>query len=163
MKKHYYLFSALLIITLSIIGCKIRNQRVDYLKEEKFKITKTINAVIGWAANKDTGLLFSAIAHDSNFLEIHPTKHIVKGIKQFKGSISFFLSPDFKAVKYEIHDLQINVSETGTVAWFYCTLNDINEWKGQPANWENTRWTGVLEKRNGKWKMVQQHFSFAKE
>jgi hypothetical protein len=47
------------------------------------------------------------------------------------------------------------------VAWFYCILDDINEWKGQPANWENTRWTGVLEKRDGRWVMAQQHFSFA--
>jgi hypothetical protein len=34
-------------------------------------------------------------------------------------------------------------------------------WDGQPANWENTRWTGVLEKRGGRWVIVQQHFSFA--
>ena len=42
-------------------------------------------------------------------------------------------------------------------------LDDMNEWKGQPANWENTRWTGVTEKRDGKWVIVQQHFSFAVE
>jgi hypothetical protein len=47
------------------------------------------------------------------------------------------------------------------VAWFFCILDDINEWKGQPANWENTRWSGVLEKRSGRWVMAQQHFSFA--
>lgn len=40
-------------------------------------------------------------------------------------------------------------------------LDDINEWKGQPANWENTRWTGVLEKRDNNWIIVQMHFSFA--
>ena len=27
--------------------------------------------------------------------------------------------------------------------------------------WKNTRWTGVLEKREGRWVMAQQHFSFA--
>ena len=29
------------------------------------------------------------------------------------------------------------------------------------ANWEDTRWTGVLEKRklNGKWLIVRRHFS----
>jgi len=49
------------------------------------------------------------------------------------------------------------------VAWFFCILDDINEWKGQPATWENTRWTGVLEKRDGRWVTVQQHFSFAND
>jgi hypothetical protein len=42
-------------------------------------------------------------------------------------------------------------------------LDDVNEWRGQPANWMNTRWTGALEKRDGKWVIVQMHFSFAKE
>jgi hypothetical protein len=27
----------------------------------------------------------------------------------------------------------------------------------------NTRWTGVLEKREGKWLIVQMHFSFASD
>jgi hypothetical protein len=29
--------------------------------------------------------------------------------------------------------------------------------------WKDTRWTGVLEKRNGKWLIVQMHFSFASD
>ena len=57
-------------------------------------------------------------------------------------------------------DLNITLSQNHDVAWFYCKLNDYNTWKGEPANWENTRWTGVLEKRNGLWVMMQQHFSF---
>jgi len=42
-------------------------------------------------------------------------------------------------------------------------LDDINTWAGQPANWENARWTGVLKKRDGKWVIGQQHFSFPRE
>jgi len=37
----------------------------------------------------------------------------------------------------------------------------MNTWAGKPANWENARWTGVLENRDGRWQIVQQHFSFA--
>ena len=50
------------------------------------------------------------------------------------------------AISYEIRDLKISISECGTVAWYYCVLDDINEWKGRPAEWKDTRWTGVLEK-----------------
>ena len=57
----------------------------------------------------------------------------------------------------------INISKDRTVAWYYCMLNDINDWDGQPVNWKNTRWTGVLEKREDKWRMVQMHFSYAVE
>jgi hypothetical protein len=40
-------------------------------------------------------------------------------------------------------------------------LDDINEYKGNPASWVNVRWTGVLEKRAGNWVIVQMHFSKA--
>ncbi len=39
-------------------------------------------------------------------------------------------------------------------------LDDINTWKGLDFSWRNIRWTGVLEKREGQWKIVQMHFSF---
>jgi hypothetical protein len=32
---------------------------------------------------------------------------------------------------------------------------------GKPASLENARWTGVVEKRDGCWVIVHQHFSFA--
>ena len=92
---------------------------------------------------------------------MHPDGAVVKGFEDFKKAEKFWGSPDFKAVRYEIRDLKIKLSKSGDVAWFYCILDDINEWKGQPANWENARWTGVLEKRDGRWMMAQQHFSFA--
>lgn len=128
---------------------------------EKQQVLLAIHSSIGWAANKDTALLYSVIAKDKDFLEVHPSTRVVHGFNEFRKAEAFWLNPDFKAVRYEIKDLKINISQSGTVAWFYCVLDDINEWKGQPANWENTRWTGVLEKRDGQWRTVQQHFSFA--
>lgn len=124
-------------------------------------IEQSIRACIGWAKTKDFRVLYNVIANDPDFLEVHPDGAVVKGFEDFKKAEKFWGSPDFKAVRYEIRDLKIKLSKSGDVAWFFCILDDINEWKGQPANWENTRWTGVLEKRDGRWVTVQQHFSFA--
>jgi ketosteroid isomerase-like protein len=125
------------------------------------QIEQSIRNCIGWARNKDFRLLYSVIANDPDFLEVHPDGAVVKGFEEFKKSETFWGSPDFKAVRYDIRDLKIKISKSANVAWFFCILDDINEWKGQPANWENTRWSGVLEKRGGRWIMAQQHFSFA--
>ena len=133
------------------------------VQQEKQLVEKVIHSSIGWAKNKDINLLYCVIANDTSFLEIHPENKIVKGFEEFRKAENFWLHRDFKAIRYEIKDLSINFSNSGDVAWFFCMLDDINEWKGRPANWENTRWTGVLEKRNGKWVIVQQHFSFASE
>jgi len=131
-------------------------------EDETARIERAIRACIGWAATKDFHLLYNTIANDADFLEVHPDGNVVRGFEEFKKAEKVWGSPDFKAIRYEIRDLRIKLSRSKDVAWFFCILDDINEWKGQPANWENTRWTGVLEKRNGRWVMVQQHFSSAK-
>jgi ketosteroid isomerase-like protein len=131
--------------------------------DELSPIEQAIHACIGWAKTKDFGLLYGVIANDADFIEVHPDGTIVRGFEEFRKAEAFWGSPDFKAVRYEIRDLKIKLSRSGEVAWFSAILDDINEWKGRPANWEDTRWTGVLEKRDGRWVMVQQHFSFAEK
>jgi ketosteroid isomerase-like protein len=156
--KRAPLFLLLIIVT----GCVSREKRIDSEKE-KLLVEKTINASIGWAKDKNLALLYNVIANDSSFLEVHPGDRVVKGFKEFRKAEDFWMSSDFKAVRYEIRDLKITISPQADAAWWFCILDDINEWKGEPANWENTRWTGVLEKREGRWVIVQQHFSFASE
>lgn len=143
-----------------LLSCNRVNESFN-IDTEKQLVEKTINNSIGWVKTKDLRLLYSIIANDTNYMEVHPNNRVVKGFKDFTKAESFWMNPDFKAIRYEIKDLKINFSKSGDVAWFFCMLNDINEWKGQPASWENTRWTGVLEKRNNSWIIVQMHFSFA--
>lgn len=154
-----------LILTFFICSCKYSKKELVTinLDSEKLLIEETIKNTIGWVKNKDTSLLYSIIADDSNYLEVHPSNNVVIGINQFKEAERFWLDSRFEHVSYETWDMHINFSQDGNVAWFYCMLNDLNNWDGQPVNWENTRWTGVLEKRKGKWRMVQMHFSFAND
>jgi hypothetical protein len=152
------------IVCLIIFSCMRKDLTIESERKKTLEeIEVSINGAIGWAKNKDFKLLYSIIANDSNYLEVDPGPGLIKGFSQFKRNDSIWGSPDFKAVRYEIRDLTINLAEKGNVAWFYCILDDINEWKGKPACWMNTRWTGVLEKRGKRWIMVQMHFSFAKE
>lgn len=153
------LFIGLILFSLnsSIIGGGF----ADDDDSVKIIIEKTINNSIGWAKNKDINLLYSIIVNDSSYIEVDPEDRVIKGFDEFKLGEKFWMNPDFKAIRHEIRNLQIKISKTGEVAWFYGLLDDINEWKGKPANWINTRWTGVLEKRADKWVIVQMHFSFA--
>jgi len=132
--------------------------------DDRYKeVEKTINNCLGWAVEKDFDLFFNTIADDSDFVSVTPYDRVKFGVEAVKNDTGFWASPDFKAIRHELFDLKITFSQSGDVAWFYCRCDDINEWKGQPANWENVRWTGVLEKRDGRWRIVQQHFSFPKE
>jgi hypothetical protein len=79
---------------------------------------------------------------------------VIKGVASLKTIEEFLPSPDLRSIR----DLQIVLSRSGDVAWFFCVLDDIDEWQGL-FSWTNRRWTGVLEKRDGRWVMVQAHFS----
>jgi ketosteroid isomerase-like protein len=132
---------------------------------EKAEISKVIHNSIGWAATKDKELLFRCFAQDPELFWYSPRDDgTIHGYKAFvEMTEGFFMKDDFKAVGYEIKNLQISLSSSGDVAWYHARLDDHNEWKGQPANWEDVRWTGVLEKRDGRWVIVQMHFSDASD
>ncbi len=147
------------VIIIAFFSCNNINKSKNPNREKEI-IKQTIHNTIAWAKEKDTALLYSIIANDENYLEVHPRDDKAVGITQFKQAEQFWLDDRFKHIRYETWDMHINLSEDGTVSWYYCRLNDINEWNGQAASWENARWTGVLEKRRGKWRMVQMHFSY---
>ncbi len=158
----YIMASVIVIIFQNPISAQIvksDSQKTNDLKA----VEQAIHNVFGWAVNKDFDLFFQTIADDSNFISVTPYNRVKFGFKDVKKDSAFWGSPHFKAIRHEVRDLRIQFSSSGDVVWFYCVVDDINEWKGEPTNWENVRWTGVLEKREGKWRVVQQHFSWAKD
>lgn len=134
--------------------------------DELVEIEKTIRASIEWAVKgKDTELLYSSVIHnDELFFFQTDSKSTITDFENFRSlTENFFLRDDFKAIKVEINDFRIHMSPTMKTAWWACILNDYNEFQGKPANWENVRWSGVLEKVEGKWRIFQMHFSKAED
>ena len=107
------------ILFLSIILFSCQNKTdiktVD-VESEKVIIEETIKNTIAWAKDKDTSLLYSIIADDENYLEVHPENTVVKGITQFKEAERFWLDTRFKHVSFETWDMHIDISQDGTVA-----------------------------------------------
>jgi ketosteroid isomerase-like protein len=154
-------FFSLIPVCVFLIGsCGTPAKTIDREAEIR-AISGVIDAAIGWFKTKDFDAMYTTFAQDSNFLEVHPEGTVVKGFAQFKKNSEIFKNPEFLYVRHEIWDRKITLSRDGGTAWFFCMLNDISTWKGKQTGWENTRWTGVLEKRDGRWVIVQQHFSFA--
>ena len=154
---------SMIVITLILWGgCQQMKPEIN-MEAEKAIIEKVIRNNIAWAVTKDTSLLYSTVAHDDDLFWFSPTdRGTIQGFDAFKNlTENFFMLDDFKGVSSEVRELVIHISQSGDAAWWHCRLDDYNEWKGQPANWEDARWTGVLEKQDGKWVIVQMHFSFA--
>jgi hypothetical protein len=132
---------------------------------EREEVIKIIHDAIGWALTKDVDRLFSIVAQDDDFFIFHPdSKSTIVGFEAFKKlGERVWLKDAFQATDFAVRELRLNFSTDGLVAWYSAFLDDHAEWNSQPVGWDNARWTGVLEKRDGKWVIVQMHFSFAKD
>ncbi len=134
------------------------------LENEKAGIEVVIRDSIGWALTKDIERLFSIMAQEAEFFIFHPdSRSTIQGFEAFKALSSFWLNPAFRATDFAVRELKITLSREGSVAWYSAFLDDHAEWNGKPTGWDNARWTGVLEKRDGRWLIVQMHFSFARD
>ena len=130
------------------------------------EVTEVIHSNIEWPfPEKDTTRLYATIARDSSLFIFHPdSKTTIVGYEPFRQMTEgFFMLPEMKPLGTEIKDLRVNLSASGECAWWSCLLDDWGEFNGRPYKWQEARWTGVLEKRDGEWKIVQMHFSFASD
>ena len=163
MKKIYLILMAGVLLLCT--SCKQPEPEVETVidpEAEKEMIGKVIYNSIGWALTKDTVALYESLS-DSNLFIFHPDSvSTVTDISQIRETTqNIWLDDRFKATGLDIRQLRIEISDGGDVGWFSCILDDIGEWDGSPIGWYNTRWTGVLVKRDSKWVIVQMHFSFA--
>lgn len=99
------------------------------------------------------------VAHDAEMVHIGTGRgEIWRGwdelreatIEQFEG---------LEAYEAQIKDLHVRVSVSGEVAWYAHLLDARIESGGREWTWEDARFTGVFEKRDGRWVMVQTHVS----
>jgi hypothetical protein len=129
---------------------------------EKDVIAKVIKDNIGWALTKDRALAESTMAHDEDLFYFWTSSTFtVRGWKQHVKYFDMWMDPRFRAVRTEVRDLHVYLSRSGDVAWYDATLDDVVEWDGKPGGGEDIRWTGVLEKRDGKWVIIHMHASLA--
>jgi hypothetical protein len=83
-----------IILCSSCTQVSFEEKREVEIKE----IAKTIDSCIGWFKDKDFDLLFSVVAHDPDYISVHPTDKVIRGFDQFAKSSEGFKNPDLKYV-----------------------------------------------------------------
>ncbi len=127
---------------------------------EKAVVEKVVRDSICWALTKDRALQESTMAHDEDlFIYWTSSDPAISGWTRYVKLFDKWMDPGFKATLTEVRDLRVNLSRSGDVAWFSALLDDLTEWEGKPGGARGIRWTGVLEKRDGRWVIVQEHGS----
>ncbi|UCG53194.1 MAG: nuclear transport factor 2 family protein [Candidatus Latescibacterota bacterium] len=138
----------------------------DDTDKKRAEVIKVIETSIKWCfPDKSRERLYGSVVNDSTFFMFQPdSRATIDGFEAFKEfSERVFMVDECQPKGSTIKDLRVILSKSGDVAWFSCLLDDWGEWAGKPWNWKDTRWTGVLQETNGKWVMMQQHFSMAED
>jgi hypothetical protein len=158
----YYLIAGIMLIINSCNQSSPTISRKFDPELEKSIVDQVIHNAICWAMTKDTATLFNTFVPDSTLFIFSPDSvSTLTGFKAIRDlADNVWMTDHFKALACHIRDLRIHFSQRGDVAWYSCYLDDISEWDGKLSGWRNVRWTGVLEKKEGKWLIMQMHFSF---
>jgi len=159
--------SILLTLTISSVVVAVAaagDSDVAENTRQRQAIEKTVYDSIAWALTKDRERLENIIAHDDDYFSFHPDGlDGVRGYTEFEAGFELWMDPRFEATSTDVRNFRCNISKSGDVAWFSAILDDCYIWDGEPGCWKDTRWTGVLERREGRWQIVQMHFSFSSD
>jgi uncharacterized protein (TIGR02246 family) len=155
MKNKGILNSCGLAFYLILTGC---TQKID-LETEKTRIKEVVDRFEQFWETEDLDLLSKIMAHDSDMINYgSDASEIFVGWEHFNESVKSML-PAFENTKIRVRDQMIKVHSSGKMAWF----SEIWDWDliagGQQVVIPNQRLTGVLEKRNNSWVLVQFHNS----
>ena len=104
-------------------------------------------------------LLKKLIAPQADMIHIGTDKdEIWKGWSQLDKATKEQFN-NLKYYKANIYDLPIHIADSGNVAWYFHLLDAKIKSTGEEHNWKGARFTGILERMEENWKLVQTHVS----
>ena len=114
-----------------------------------------------WRAisTQDHGLLTRVVANDNSMIAFG-----TDAAERWIGSATYLeaekqMMQVFDVTKLNRVEETLRVNSGGDVAWFSTVFDLEIDVGGELSNFKGLRTTGVLEKRNGNWKLVQSHTS----
>ena len=151
--KRYSLLFCIIFVVFTV--CKTQ----DNIASETEKVKSVIDQFYQLYKTQDVDLLSRIVVHDKDMVNFgtDSAEYWVgwESLKEaFQRQWKFFKKPE---ITYR--NQVIKISQSGTVSWYSMFLDFKVMYKGKMVNWTGARTTGVLEKRNGEWKIVQFHNS----
>ena len=148
-------------ILAGMIGCVPQAEKcpeVDFDKELS-EIRSVLEQYELARENEDFSTVEQIWASDSTIVLFG-----TEGDEQMVGfaAINKAMSRQFDEVEntlINISEQKIKISKDGNIAWFSQVLDYNFNYQGEYMTFEGIRSTGVMEKREGKWKLVQGHLS----
>jgi hypothetical protein len=151
--------AALWIIAAIVTFSSCSQQQTVNTDAEKTKVKVVLDDFKKFWETKDLNLLSKIMSHDKDMVNYGTdANEVFIGFDAFKDSIAPKLSA-VSGIKINVRNQVINVDADASTAWF----SEIWDWDismgGQSMQQHNNRLTGVLEKQQSNWVIVQFHNS----
>ena len=155
MKKVFFIP---VLLALFLIACQ--QERKSFNKSDEIsKIESVLEQYVIANESKDFSLIEKIWATDDDIVLIGTdANEKLIGWKQIKNAIKRQFS-EFEDTYIAVIDQNIRINESGNTAWFSEFLNYNFIYQEDARSFEGIRFTGVLEKRDGQWVLVQGHLS----
>jgi len=147
--------AALVLTVAALSGC---SEKPATAADEK-AVESVLDNLSQALETQDLTIFSDVISHDPNmvFFGFGPDERWV-GYKALENAIRDKMDR-YDNLHLIPHDREVTIGPSGDVAWF----SELLDWNmmidGGAVNMKNARFSGVLEKDNGVWKIVQFHLS----
>ncbi len=162
MKKLLMILTLVFLLCFTI-GCQkaeeVAEEPVVDIEAEKVAVKAwTDDFVTSWETG-DMELFSKIVAHDDDMVAFgtDAAEHFI-GWEPLIESMQKQIDAS-ENVQITTRELSIKVHKSGDVAWVSFLMDLKGESMGEPFSLEGMRFTGVIEKRNGNWLIVQIHAS----
>jgi len=157
--KKSFLILIVLILALGCAGPSNKNTPAVDLDLEKEKVALVLEKYIIANEKQDIDLVHDIWAAEPDIV-VFGTNSDEKliGWDAIKTAIERQFN-SFEDTYISIHDQIINVDDMGRIAWFSEIVNYNYIYQGENMQFEGLRFTGVLQKFDDDWLIVQSHMS----
>lgn len=147
----------LIVTLLSFISCS-DNSQVD-LESERAEVLKVLDNFNRAHENRDLELLLTCFSDKPDIIILGTDENELWVDKNSMGESQKRAYETFSTVKLSVRDKILKMCRSGAQAWFYMKVNWYVESEGKQFTFSGIRTTGVLEKENDLWQIVQLHTS----
>ncbi len=155
-------FVSLILLGFFLVGCQQVNNNVKEvidLEKEKEKVALVLEKYVIANEKHDIDLVHEIWASSPDIVVIGTNSdekligwEVIQKVLQRQFD-------SFEDTYISVHDQVIEINNTGNTAWFSEILNYNYIYQGEAKQYEGLRFTGVLERNNGDWFIVQSHMS----
>jgi ketosteroid isomerase-like protein len=129
------------------------------MEAEKANVKSVIDMIHRSFETEDMEMLSKCFSHDPNMIVFgtDAAERWVGWTPFAEAQQQFFNAQDESVMTTREVDIKVHMS--GKVAWYSYLLDWKGKAMGEPFDFEGARLTGVMEKQNGNWVVVQMHSS----